>query len=81
VYRVAILSTTQTKRRRNLNTGRKIKRLRRSQGLSPEELGYEINVSGRTIRRIEDEGLVPLVRTMFALAQWAGEDVNDLWRP
>jgi transcriptional regulator with XRE-family HTH domain len=79
VYADAILSTTQTKRRRNVVTGRKLELLRRSQGLSPEQLGYRIGVSGRTIRRVE-QGMVPIVSTMFALAQWAEEDVNDLWR-
>lgn len=60
-------------------TGRKLELLRRSQGLSPEQLGYRIGVSGRTVRRVE-AGMVPIVSTMFALATWAEEDVNDLWR-
>lgn len=79
MYAAVILSTTQTKRRRNVVTGRKLELLRRSQGLSPEQLGYRIGVSGRTVRRVE-AGMVPIVSTMFALATWAEEDVNDLWR-
>ena len=47
-------------------------------GMSPEELGHRIGVSGRTIRRVE-QGAVPTVRTMFALAEWADLEVIDLW--
>lgn len=53
--------------------------MRLNEGHTPETLGYEIGVSGRTIRRIED-GHRPTVRTMFALAEWAELEVVDLWR-
>lgn len=47
-------------------------------GLSPEGLGHEINVSGRTIRRIED-GARPTVRVMFALSLYFDFKVSELW--
>lgn len=52
--------------------------MRVNEGLSPEELGREVGVSGRTIRRIED-GARPTVRPMFLLAQHFGVEVTDLW--
>lgn len=77
-YRPVILSAGLTTRQGN-QAGAKLRSLRRNQGLSPEQLGYAIGVSGRTIRRVED-GMVPTVRTMFALAEWAGMEVVELWR-
>lgn len=84
------MSATQTERqsnrrptrtkRVNVATGVKLRRQRLRAGLSPEDLGADIGVSGRTIRRIEDTGMVPTARTMFAIAKWAGEDVVQLWR-
>lgn len=80
------MAITQTERqgnptRRDLDaTGRKLRHLRVNRGLSPERLGARVGVSGRTIRRIEEGKVVPLVSTMFALAEWAGEEVADLWR-
>lgn len=71
-------SAQLTKRRSNV-TGRKLRDKRINAGLSPEMLGNRIGVSGRTIRRVED-GMVPTVRTMFALAEWAEEEVVSLWR-
>ena len=59
-------------------TGRKLKELRHNRGLSPEQLGNRIGISGRTIRRIE-EGKRPTVRTMFLLAQEFNCEVVDLW--
>lgn len=70
-----------TRRREDLlATGRKLRHRRLKAGLSPERLGYRIGVSGRTIRRIEKGEVVPIVSTMFALAEWAEEEVPDLWR-
>lgn len=70
---------TQTTKRRTNTTGRKLRELRLNAGMSPEQLGNRIGVSGRTIRRVED-GMVPTVRTMFAIAEWADEPVVGLWR-
>lgn len=66
-------------RRQGSQAGATIRKLRLNKGYSPEALGYEIGVSGRTIRRVED-GMVPTVNTMFALAKWADLEVVDLWR-
>lgn len=53
--------------------------MRINRGLSPEQLGQRVGVSGRTIRRIE-EGAIPTVRTMFLIAQEFDLEVTDLWR-
>jgi DNA-binding XRE family transcriptional regulator len=47
-------------------------------GLSPESFGYEVGVSGFTVRRIED-GKNLRVRTAFLIAQHMGVPVTDLW--
>jgi transcriptional regulator with XRE-family HTH domain len=70
-------STTAT-RRSSREAGRAVREMRMNRGLSPELLGAEINVSGRTIRRIED-GARPTVRVMFALASEFDVEVADLW--
>lgn len=70
-------STVVTKRQLNV-TGRQLFELRRNLGLSPEQLGYRVGCSGRTIRRIE-EGRRPTVRTMFLLAKAFDAEVAELW--
>ncbi len=40
------------------------------------QLGH---VSGRQIRRIEDEGVVPTPRVMFMLASHFGTKPSDVW--
>lgn len=65
--------------RKDRTTGRRIRTLRVNRGLSPEQLGNQIGVSGRTIRRVED-GATPTVRTMFLIAQEFDLEVTDLWR-
>ena len=70
-------STTVTSRQLNV-TGRQLFEMRRSLGLSPEQLGHRVGCSGRTIRRIE-EGRRPTVRTMFLLAQAFDREVAELW--
>lgn len=65
--------------RRSLReAGEKLREMRLNEGHTPESLGHEIGVSGRTIRRIED-GHRPTVRTMFLLANHFGLQVTDLW--
>lgn len=72
-----MLSTSVTKRQLNV-TGRQLFEMRRSLGLSPEQLGYRVGCSGRTIRRIE-EGKKPTVRTMFLIAKEFDREVGELW--
>lgn len=48
-------------------------------GLSPEQLGELIGVSGKTIRRIENGG-IPTPRVQFLLAQHFGMRPTDLWQ-
>ena len=71
------MSATMTRRQGN-QAGAKLRSARLNAGMSPEELGHRIGVSGRTIRRVED-GMVPQVRTMFALAEYFETQVTDLW--
>lgn len=59
-------------------SGDRVREIRVNRGLSPEDLGRRVGVSGRTIRRIED-GKHPNVRTMFAIAQEFDVEVTDLW--
>lgn len=47
-------------------------------GLSPERFGYEVGVSGFTVRRIED-GQNLRVRTAFLIAQHMDIPVTELW--
>jgi transcriptional regulator with XRE-family HTH domain len=71
-------STALTKRPSNV-TGRRLRELRTNKGLSPEQLGNRVGVSGRTIRRVEDGGTRPTVRTMFLIAKEFDCDVIELW--
>lgn len=71
-------SATLTKRQTNV-TGRRLRELRINKGLSPEQLGNRVGVSGRTIRRVEAGGMQPTVRTMFLIAQAFDAEVVDLW--
>lgn len=56
-----------------------IRRLRLNQGLSPEQLGAFVGLSGKTIRNIEAGRVTPTPRSMFALARFYEKDVTDLW--
>lgn len=78
-YRADNMPATLTTRRSN-TAGRKLRSRRLNQGLSPEQLGDRLGISGRTIRRVEAGQMVPTPRTMFALAEWAEQEVVDLWR-
>lgn len=52
-------------------------------GLSPEQLGQQLGLSGDTIRRIE-RGVGPRCphpRTMFLLAEAFDVSVTDIWTP
>lgn len=48
-------------------------------GLSPEQLGWTVGVSGHTIRRIERDAVVPTPRIQFALARHFDLKPSDLW--
>lgn len=70
---------------RNRHAGRLLKTWRINKGLSCEQLAWEIatarlgHVSGRQIRRIEAEGIVPTPRLMFALASFFDSTPADVW--
>lgn len=61
-----------------MQTANRLKVLRLNKGLSPEQLGQRVGVSGMTIRRIEG-GKHPTARTMFLIAQEFDQEVIDLW--
>lgn len=61
-----------------MQTANRLKVLRMNSGMSPEQLGQRVGVSGMTIRRIE-QGKLPTVRTMFLIAQEFDEEVTSLW--
>lgn len=71
-----------------------LRELRESRGLSPQQLASAITriatktadahpytVSTRTIYRIEEEWAVPGPRIKFALAEFFGVPMADIWRP
>lgn len=60
-------------------TGLQLRRHRINRGLSPEELGEQVGVSGMTIRRLERGIGKPTVRTKFRIAREFGLEVTDLW--
>jgi DNA-binding XRE family transcriptional regulator len=73
---------------RDKAAGRLLRELRIDKGLSPEALSWEIRrmriatgtVSGKQIRRIEEEGIVPTPRVAFALASYFDARPTEVWR-
>jgi transcriptional regulator with XRE-family HTH domain len=71
--------------RRDRDAGRLLREWRTDRGLSPEALSWELRrakletVSGRQIRRIEDTGVIPTPRVMFALASYFDAKPTDVW--
>lgn len=71
---------------RDKDAGRLIYELREARGLSPEQMPFAMlaaglePVSGKTIRRIEDLGVIPQVRVKFALAEFFEREIKDIWR-
>ena len=72
--------------RRDRDAGRLLREWRLDRGLSPEALSWELRrakletVSGRQIRRIEEQGIVPTPRVMFALASYFDARPSEVWR-
>lgn len=73
-------------RNRDRHAAALIRQMRVDRGLTPEGLSYEIYraapaapVSGRTIRRIEKEGVIPSVRVMFGIAQAFEMVPSQIW--
>ena len=72
--------------RRDKAAGRLLREWRIDKGLSPEALSWELRrhkletVSGKQIRRIEAEGIVPTPRVMFALASYFDARPSEVWR-
>ena len=70
---------------RDKAAGRLLRELRENAGFSPEQMPHAMlaakvaPVSGPTIRRIEDQGAIPQVRHRFALAQFFGRQVIEIW--
>lgn len=75
------LSPPRRARKGHSDTGLRLRHLRLNAGLSPEQLGTQVGVSGNTIRRLE-AGVGPRCphpRTMFLLAQAFEVNVTDIW--
>lgn len=62
--------------------------MREQRGLSPEQVPFAMHRAGvhcdhipsaRTIRRVEEVGMVPQVRFRFGLAQFYGRELRDIW--
>jgi transcriptional regulator with XRE-family HTH domain len=73
------MASVMTTARSRREAGASIRELRVNRGLSPEELGARVGISGRTIRRVEEGRTRPTVRTMFLIALEFDCDVVDLW--
>lgn len=79
------MPANRRKPHRNTDAGHLLRQLRTDRGLSPEALSYAIYVAGhgsisaRTIYRVEGQGMVPRVRAQFALAQFFGKPVTQIW--
>lgn len=75
----------QTHRARNKDAGRLLASWRIDKGLSPEALSWEMSraglghISGRQIRRIENDGVIPTPRTMFGLATFFETTPTAIW--
>lgn len=52
--------------------------LRFNKGLSPEDLGSACEISGRTIRRLE-QGHKPTASTAKKIANYFGVQPSDIW--
>lgn len=75
---------------RDTEAGELLFDLREAKGLSPEQVPHAMRKagvarlhipSGRTIRRVEDEGVVPHVRHRFGLAEFYGLNMGQIWEP
>lgn len=57
-----------------------LRHLRRSKGLSPEQLGAMAGVSGGSIRSYENRGVIPWDSTQKRLARvFPGHEPDDIW--
>lgn len=78
-------SVKGTRCTRDKRAGQLLNALRRSRGLSPEGLGAALHlaglgfVSGRQIRRIERDGVIPTARVQFALARFFERRPDQIW--
>ncbi len=59
-------------------TAFELRMMRINSGLSPEELGQEIGISGRTIRRLE-QGTKPTLSTAKKVSDHFGQKVTAMW--
>jgi hypothetical protein len=83
---VYVLDMASTSPRRDKRAGRALCQWRVDRGLSPEQLSFELALAkiphpptGRQIRRIEEEGIVPTPRVQFALASFFDARPTEVW--
>lgn len=60
--------------------GRNLKKIRKSKGVSLEELSYAVEISVNTINRIEHGTYNLLLRELWRLGDYFGESPADLIR-
>jgi DNA-binding XRE family transcriptional regulator len=82
-----LLDVASKESRRDRAAAALLQQLRTDSGLSPETLSQGIHaaklgyVSGRQIRRIEREGIIPTARVQFAIAQFFERVPSEVWVP
>lgn len=64
---------------KDVAAGAYLRRLRLSNGLSPEQLGVQCGVAGKTIRSCEDGGTIPHVYNQLKLARYFEKYPADIW--
>lgn len=64
----------------DLRAGHFVAGLRRSRGLSPEQMGKLCGVSGQTIRDIESKGTYPWPATRARIAAFFGIPEDHIWK-
>lgn len=62
----------------DLAAGAFLRQMRRSTGMSPEQLRDTLGVGATTIRSAE-EGRIPHDRTQYVLARYFGKEPTDIW--
>lgn len=65
--------------RKDVAAGVYLRRLRLSEGLSPEQLGMQCGVAGKTIRSCEERGTIPHVYNQLKLARYFEKSPSDIW--
>lgn len=63
---------------KDLRLGKNIKRIRRKQKLTQEQLAEKVNVTPKYIQYIESAKRTPSLKSLYKIANALGEKVRDL---